>query len=241
MSGATQLVFDLPSRAARGRGDFFVSDANALAVRQLDGWRDWPERKLALIGPARSGKTHLTGVWATECGARVISAADLPDWDLAALTEVPALAVEDVDRLALLPETARGEAETALFHLHNAVLQAQGHLLVTGALPPAHWEIGLPDLASRLRATPVARLDPPDDALLMAVLVKLFSDRQLIVDPDLIEYLAVRLDRSFEAAAHVVATLDREALRRRRPVTVRLASEILFKPEPGQQRSQADA
>ena len=87
--------------------------------------------------------------------------------------------------------------------------------------------VALPDLASRLRAIPTVALSAPDDALLRAVLVKLFADRQLGVDMSLVSYLATRIERSFAAARAAVEALDREALRMKRPVTRALAAELL--------------
>jgi len=87
--------------------------------------------------------------------------------------------------------------------------------------------VRLRDLASRLRALPVVTLMPPDDALLRAVLVKLFADRQLRVDEELIAYLLARIERSFAGARAIVAELDREALRQRREVGRKLAAELL--------------
>ena len=73
-------------------------------------------------------------------------------------------------------------------------------------------------------------LDAPDDALLRAVIVKLFADRQLAVDESLVAYLATRIERSFAAARAAVAALDREALRLKRPVTRALAGELFREP-----------
>ena len=224
MSDAAQLVLDLPARPALGREDFFVSPANRLALAQVDSWPDWPGRRLAVSGPKGSGKTHLAHVWAARAGARILPVADLPGLDIAALREDAALVIEDGDGIAAM--AGRDVAEQALFHLCN-LLGVQGSLMLTGFRAPAHWDIALPDLASRLGAAPVARLEPPDDALLAAVLVKLFADRQLRVGPDLVRYLASRMDRSLAAAKVLVARLDRAGLARHRPVTVRLASEIL--------------
>ncbi|MGB8622376.1 MAG: chromosomal replication initiator DnaA, partial [Paracoccaceae bacterium] len=75
---AEQLVFDLPLRAARGREDFFVSPANAMAVAQVENWRRWPARKLVLVGPQGAGKTHLAHVWAAQADAGIVEAAALP-------------------------------------------------------------------------------------------------------------------------------------------------------------------
>jgi len=99
--------------------------------------------------------------------------------------------------------------------------------LITVRTPPATWRIGLADLASRLRAIPTVELSAPDDALLRAVMIKLFADRQLAVDEALIAYLSTRIERSFAAARAIVDDLDREALRQKRPVTRALAAEVL--------------
>lgn len=215
-----QLVLDLAARPALGRSDFFVSPANALALAQVDGWPAWPARRLAVAGPEGSGKTHLAHVWAARSGARLIGAEELPALDLATVPDDAAFAVEDADGLW------GAAAEEMLFHLCNRLAVA-GSLLVTGREPPARWPLRLPDLASRLAVAQVARLEVPDDDLLAAVLSKLFADRQLVVGSEVVRYLAVRIDRSFPAAERVVAAIDRTGLAERRPVSLRLAGEVL--------------
>ena len=226
MPGEVQLVLDLPVRPALGRADFFVSPANRLALAQVESWPGWPSGRLAVTGPEGAGKTHLAHVWAARAGARIIAGADLPGLDLAGMPADAALVVEDADRLRDLGRS-RSLAEEALFHLCNHLAAGGGSLMATGRLAPARWRIALADLASRLRAAPVARLEAPDDALLAAVLVKLFADRQIAVAPDLIRYLLARMERSFAAAEALVAALDRAGLSRHRPITARLAAEVL--------------
>lgn len=212
-----QLTFDLPVRPALGREDFFIAPSNALAVAALDGG-NWPGSKMLLIGPEGAGKSHLAQVWAGTAGALVLDAemlgSTLPDPD--------ALVVENADSIA-------GDlaAETSLFHLHNHMQARATPLLLTARSAPAFWGMVLPDLASRLQATAIATLLPPDDALLSAVLVKLFADRQLDVPATLIPWLVTRMDRSFGAARHIVAALDAAALARGGPVTRTLAAELL--------------
>ncbi|MHA6344111.1 P-loop NTPase family protein [Roseivivax sp. CAU 1761] len=226
MTAARQLSLDLPARPALGRGDFYVAPANAVAVAQIDAWRAWPARKLALVGPPGSGKTHLAQVWRTESGGNLVAAEDLAEADIPGLATGP-VCVEDADRLA-----GARRAEDALFHLHNLVL-AEGHsLLLTGALPPARWPLALPDLASRLHSTPVAKLAPPDDTLLSAVLAKLFADRQIVPDPGVIPYLVRRMPRAFADAQRLVAEIDRTALARRRRVTLAIAREAFAESDP---------
>jgi chromosomal replication initiation ATPase DnaA len=223
-----QLTFRLPARPALGRGDFFVSPANAAAVDLVSREAAWPMGKLALVGPEGSGKTHLAQVWATETAARVVAAADLRGADLPALAGGGRVAVEDMDRAASEPD-----AEEALFHLHNLLLAAEGRLLLTGRMPPAQWQVRLPDLRSRLAATATIALDAPDDALLAAVLVKLFADRQITVAPPLVAYLLPRIDRSFASAHAIVDRLDRAALAEGRAVTRALAQRLLDNSDTG--------
>lgn len=218
---AQQLSFDLPVRAALRREDFFVSPANAEAVAMIEGWQGWPSHKLVLTGPAGAGKTHLAHVWAGLSGAEMIAAQDLAGCDIMRLTQ-GCVVIEDAESIAGDPT-----AETAFFHLHNLTL-AEGHaLLVTARTPPHLWGLTLPDLASRLQGTLHTGLGAPDDALLSAVLMKLFADRQLVPSPDTIPYLARRMERSFPAAEALVADLDSTALAQRRPVTRGLAAQVL--------------
>lgn len=216
-----QLAFDLPLQQAFRRADFFASPASAAGLAAVDGWRDWPGGKMLLVGPSGSGKTHLAHIWAEGAGAQLIAAADLAQADLPALAATGAVCVEDAEGLAGQPL-----AETALFHLHNMLLPA-GRLLITAASPPRDWGLGLPDLHSRMQAAALTRLQAPDDALLSAVLIKLFADRQITVPPNLIAYLVSRMERSIAAARDMVAALDARALAAGRPVTRALAAEML--------------
>lgn len=221
---AQQLSFDLPVRPALGREDFFVSPANAATVAMIEGWQGWPSRKLILAGPAGAGKTHLTHVWAALSGAQIIAARDLPNADIPTLAQGP-VAIEDAHLIA-----RDRTAEDALFHLHNLTL-AEGHtLLITARTAPHLWGLTLPDLASRMQGTLLTELRTPDDALLSAVLMKLFSDRQLIPSPDTIPYLARRIERSFEAARDIVEALDTRAMSETRPITRTLAARVLDNP-----------
>lgn len=213
------MAFDLAGAVAFRRVDFFGSPANAEALAAIESWADWPGGKLVLLGPKGAGKTHLAHIWAELASGRRIQAGDLVAADLPLLAQQP-IAVEDVDLIA-----GDRAAETALFHLHN-LLAGRG-LLLTAASPPRDWGLCLADLQSRVQAAAVAQLQVPDDALLSAVLVKLFADRQIAVLPNLIPYLVLRMDRSIAAARDLVAALDVTALAQGRPVTRALAAEVL--------------
>ena len=114
--------------------------------------------------------------------------------------------------------------EVALFHRYNAAREAGRGLLILARDMP---QPALADLASRLAACPVVRIDPPDDEALGAVLLKAGRDRGLMLAPDVLRYCLTRMERSFAAAQALAADLDSLSLSARRPVSVRLAAEAL--------------
>jgi chromosomal replication initiation ATPase DnaA len=213
-----QLALTLPHAENFSRDDFLGGASNEAALSLVERWPDWPDRALAIVGPEGAGKSHLAAIWAEIAGARRVSARVLDEIDLPAALATGALVIEDA---------AEGLDERALFHLLNLMRQHEAFILMTTRTLPAAWRVELADLASRLRAIPTVELRSPDDALLRAVMVKLFADRQLAVDEALITYLSTRIERSFGAARVAVQDLDREALRQKRPVTRTLAVELL--------------
>ena len=218
MNVPRQLALALPHAESFARDDFLTGTSNADALATIERWPDWADRVLALTGPEGAGKSHLAAIWAEKAGARRVAARALGETDLLGSLATGALVVED----------ASAELdERALFHLLNLVREEDGYFLLTARSAPATWGVALPDLVSRLRALPVVTVSAPDDALLRAVMVKLFADRQLSDDENLIAYLATRIERSFAAAREAVAQLDREALRQKRGVTRALAAELL--------------
>ena len=214
-----QFALDFGFAPAFGRDDFLVAPSNAEAVAWLGRWPDWPSRGLALYGPPGCGKSHLLAAFAAAQGGAVMAASALT------AEAVPAL-VED-HRLLLLDDLEGLADSAALFHLYNLGREAGRFLVVAARQPPARLELGLADLASRLATLPAVAIGAPDDALLAAVLVKLFADRQLKVGLDVVSYLLGRIERSFAAAGRVVAALDRVSLAERRPITVPLARMVL--------------
>ncbi len=214
-----QLVLDLPHRAALGAEDYLVSHSNAAAVELIDRWPNWPHPAAVVIGPRGSGKSHLAHVWQLRTSGELITADRLTDARVGEMKNNTALVIEDLD--------IGCADEQALFHLLNLARESRISVLMTSHVAPGDLDIALPDLRSRMRALPIVELLAPDDVLLRAVLVKLFSDRQLNIEPAVVEYLGVRMERSMEAANRVVAEVDRLALAKQRKVTRALAAEAL--------------
>jgi chromosomal replication initiation ATPase DnaA len=207
----TQLVLPLEPRNAMTRADFIEAPGNARALAFLDSWPDWQAPAAALCGPSASGKTHLAQIWAARSGARLADARTLRDPIAAAAV------VENCDSV-----TGHGH-EPALF----AMLERGAPLLLTGRADPAQWSVSLPDLASRFRALVSFELGQADEALLMALAVKLFADRQVMVPEAVVTRLVQGLERSPAAIRDFIAHADQVAMSRQKPINLQLIRELM--------------
>lgn len=213
---AKQLTFDWPNGVALGADDFFVSESNAHAYEMIMDPASWPMRKLVLVGAPWAGKKHLSRIFAAQTDASVHAAVELPDPPKPGAHIV----IEEMQQLATFDQEK-------MFHLHNHLQNTGGTLLMTATQPPSRWDIALPDLASRMQGTSVVTIHAPDDALLQALVMKLFADRQINPAPQLITYLSTRIERSYDAAWEIVDRLDRASLEEGRPITRALAARLL--------------
>jgi chromosomal replication initiation ATPase DnaA len=216
-----QLILDLAHRPALEAEDFLISGSNAAAADIVDRWPAWPHWAVVVVAPPGAGKTHLANVWRLKSGAARFAAGGLSEADVVRVSG------------ALLVEDLHGGIgnERVLFHLLNLTREHKLSMLLTSRRAPGELDVSLADLRSRLRALPVVAISPPDQNLLKAVLVKQFADRQLNVEPHVISYIALHMEQSMEAAAAVVAEIDRQALAAHRKVTRGLAGEILARQQ----------
>ena len=221
---SAQRTPDLPHRAALGAEDFLVSDCNLAAVRLIDAWPNWQDHVQLLIGPPASGKTHLARVWQALSGAEGLEPEHLAMDFVDSMSAGTPLVVEDADRVAY--------DEKTLFHLLNLAREKRLFVLLTARTVPSRWPFSLPDLLSRLNAVPAVEIGPPDEALIRTVMLKHFADRQLDIDPKVLTYLALHVDRSLAAAEAAVAAVDRAALATGRKISRQLVIETLQASAP---------
>jgi len=217
-----QLTLTFEHRASLSGEDFLIAPCNQEAVQWLDRWHDWPSPVLVLYGPAGCGKTHLTNVFLAQTNGRDIT----EDFSRGAepsplLTGADAFVIEGAEDLAAV------EMAEALFHLYNVAQEMGVKILLTAEHPPSRWDMSLADLASRLKAATAVGIGAPDDVLIGALIVKLFTDRQLKVDEDVIPYMLARMERSFDAARTLVSKVDNLALTKHRNITIPLVRQAL--------------
>jgi chromosomal replication initiation ATPase DnaA len=214
-----QIPLDLGHREALGRDDFLVAPSNQEAVTWIDRWPEWPTHILILYGPSASGKSHLAAVWAERSKASFWTVEDVVSDKT--LSNNQTLVIERADLLI-----GDREAETKLFHLYNMAKEQQTSLLMTMARAPSQLEFCIPDLSSRLRSSQSIGIDAPDDALLSAVIVKLFSDRQIQIGPEVLNYILPRMNRSFEAARKLVEQADIIAMAEKKAISIPLMRKV---------------
>lgn len=217
-----QIPFDFDPRPALGGEDFLVAPSNVEAVAWVERWPDWPGTALVIVGPKGAGKTHLAHVFQALSHAPVITHSILREEGAdRVLDGQPALVLEDLGAFI------GAGLDEELLHLYNLAGEAGVKLLLTAETPPARWAIGLKDLSSRLNTAQVAEIRPPDDALLSALIVKQFADRQLAVDQDVLTYMLARMDRSFAGVQDLVRAIDEAALAEKRAITIPLVRRVL--------------
>lgn len=222
MSQAHQFTLDFEHRPSFSGDDFLVAPANQAAVDWIDQWPSWSHPALAVSGPPASGKTHLSHVFMSRSEAISVDLSTIQVTGVRPLvTDHPAFVLDNVDAIVQTPQ------EENLFHFLNVIREENRTALLLSTTPPARWSVNLADLQSRLNAVPHVGITAPDDALMAALVVKLFSDRQLRIDTGIVDYLLTRTDRTFDGIRATIARIDETALSERRNITIPLIRQVL--------------
>lgn len=202
-----QIPLSFPVTESYRADDFMPAECNKEALNWIERFPDWPYPAVIIYGEKGCGKTHLLSLWQEKAGLKHI-------------------AIDDVDQFFGNPE-----AEEELFHQFNLAKENLTYILLSMTNKVNVQPIKLPDLASRLRAAPQIEIHAPDDNVLQGVLVKMLHDRQLKVEPGVVNYIVPRIERSFASARDLIAQIDKSSLAEKRSVTVPLVREILNDPE----------
>lgn len=197
--------------------DFIVGDGNRLAHAHISGHQNWPGPMTLIVGPAKSGKSHLARMFAERAGALTPAPADIGELSRAG-GNTPVV-LEDVDRLAY--------DESELFHLLNQSMRDERPVLMTARAPVSNWPYRTDDLLSRARLAAQFSVSAADDIMLTHMFAKLFADRQVQVEPRIIEYVVARMERSPEEVVMLVELMDSLALARGTAITRGVAAEAL--------------
>ena len=214
---ARQLILDVVPEPSYAPERFIVSEGNRLAHEHVLAFPDWPVPICVICGPAKSGKTHLAEIWLKRSGGVRVRPAELEG--LAAAAELAPVLLDDVDRV--------GYGETGLFNLLNRSIRDGVFVLMTARRDISNWPFATDDVKSRARLGAFFSVTAADDLQLSQMFAKLFSDRQVVVDPSVIAYLVPRMHRSPSEVYELAALMDRMALQQGRAITRKVAADAL--------------
>ncbi len=222
----SQIPLSFEITPSKGRDDLIVSQSVQGAITMIDQWPNWPSHLVVLAGPTGSGKSHIAHIWQQKSDAKLVALHNNTG-DLVDLVKTTPVLIENIDQLLASSQAD----ETQLFHLLNAAKEAGSFVLMTARSWPASWQVGLPDLASRIKAATIVEISEPDENLLTQVIFKLFADRQVEIDEKTVNYLVMRMERSLAVASNIVEAMDELALSKKTPVSRSIAAEVLAKFE----------
>lgn len=211
---AAQFRLDFNNLKNFAKEDFITSEANLEAFQIINEWPKWPQKFVLITGPEFSGKTHLANIWAVGSGAIFIDEKTKPE----AVIENKNYILENLERI---------QNETCLFHLLNTIKEKNSFLLITSNKEINEIGFKLPDLTSRLKSISSFSIKEPDDFLMKALLVKQFSEKQITVSQEIINFLLSRLERSYKAINQIVDMVDTKALAEKREVTLPFVKTVL--------------
>jgi chromosomal replication initiation ATPase DnaA len=213
-----QLFFNFASTCSYQMEDFIVTDNNQEAFLRITDWMTWPYHTFLLIGPTHSGKTHLATIFHHLSSATFLNEIDLQNSD--------ALFSSGTTPFILDPVHIQRNEESFL-HFYNLCMEKQRKLLLTAQSHPIQWDMKLPDLSSRLMATPYATIEQPNDTLIRGILLKRFSDLQITLSDSVLDYLMTHIERSYSALQNTVALLNDASLIEHKKVTLPLVKKVL--------------
>ena len=222
MKNSKQLYFELPNKTSLGLEDYIVADSNNFAfdliVKMVKG-----EINFGLIsGPPYSGKTHLSKIL-------IKNASNYKSFYIDRDYQNILDRFEDSDILILenIDKVKHDKAEEDLFHIINLVKENNKKLLMTSRKSISEIDLSLEDLKSRLNSILEAKIKEPDDQLMELILIKIFNDKQLKINPNVIDFLMSRLVRSYKSINLFVEKIDNFSLERGKKITIPLINDLL--------------
>lgn len=209
------------------REDFMVARCNREALALIEAWPHWPFFAAVVYGPEGCGKSHLAHVFAQRVATLCQYPIPVP---LINAREVTPSRVERLhrDNPCLVIENLNPNINNeAMFHLFNLYQNEGGYILFTAKAAPARMHFRLPDLQSRLNMLPAVAIAEPDDDMLAALILKLFNDRQILITPEILNFIVRNMQRSFSYACKLAAEIDAVSLAYKRAVSIPIVKEAM--------------
>ena len=202
-------------------GNLVKSSCNNIAINFIEKWPNWSldNRIVCIFGATGSGKTHIARVWKKKSNAKILN--NISNLTLNNIYEINTpLVFEDINSNIYWPENL-------LFEFINEIKLSENYLLITCKGNPNKIKWNLKDLISRFSSFVNIEIKLPDDNLIKKILVKQFADRQFSIEKKLIEYISLRIERSYLAINNIVNLIDELTLKYKKPVNLSIVKEAL--------------
>ena len=222
MKNSKQLYFDMPDKTALGIEDYIITESNSFAFDLISRMIRGEINQGVISGPSFSGKTHLSKILIKNIG---INESLYIDRDYKKIIEKVGssnlIVIENIDKVI------EDRSEEDLFHIINFTKESDKKLLMTSGKSISNIEFKLEDLKSRLNAILEAKIMQPDDELMKLVLIKIFNDKQLLINPNVINFLKSRLERSYKSINDFIEKIDKFSLEKGKKITIALINDLI--------------
>ena len=218
MSELNQLLLNFDVKRTFNNHDYYVCDSNYLAFNLIDKWPKWEKKILNISGEKFSGKTHLANIFKSKSTALFLKESEINN---------------DVFKKIKLHESIIIDGfsneidENLTYSIFNLVDQDNKYLLINSETPLGEINFKLPDLVSRSRNLLHAKIKPPNDELIFAIILKNFSDRQIKIEKKIIEFIIKRIDRSYSKISEFIYKVDELSLKKRKAIDIKTIKEII--------------
>ena len=218
MRDLNQLLLNFEYKQNFKDEDFYVSSSNYYAFNLISTWPKWEKNFLNICGEKYSGKTHLTNIFIKKFKGIKIEAN---------LFENKNLNEIKIYENIILDNFNQNIDENLIYSLFNAIDQDNKYLIINSLNPINEMNFKLDDLKSRTKNCLVAKIDKPDDDLMFALILKNFSDRQIVIDKKLINFIIKRVDRSYDKIFEFIYKIDQISLKKKKPIDFKIIKEVL--------------
>ena len=224
-----QLLFDLKKKKIYEKDDFLVSDSNKEAYKLINRWPNWSSRKIIIFGDSGTGKTHLSRIWQKKTSAIILKLNKFKKirFDNFFLKK-NIFIIENISNFFdKIKKKDKDDLEKNLLHFYNLIEEKKGYLILTALNSPKFWKINLPDLKSRILSSIIVKINKPNDELLSSVLVKLFLDKQILIDKKIIKFIVYRSERSFTNLQNIVNKIDKQSLITKKKINISFVKKLI--------------
>ena len=218
MRDLNQLLLNFEHKQNFKDEDFYVSDSNFYAYKIINSWPKWEKKFLNVCGEKYSGKTHLANIFLKNFKGIKINSNSFKNEDFKNLKIYENIVLEDFDK---------NINENLIYSFFNFIDQDNKYLIINSSIPISEIDFKLEDLRSRAKNCLVAKINKPDDELIFALILKNFSDRQILIDKKLIDYITKRINRSYGKIYEFIYKINEVSLIKKKSIDFKIIKEVL--------------